>query len=510
MSEHPRLGRAGPASTTLLTLLALLAVPAAPAATPALDAELDRILALLPGRYAGDAPDPRDPAGLQRRPLQHKIARIEAPQFGGDTVFYHQISRDGLDSPTPFQQKIYVFDRSPGRSVNRMRSFVFRPGQGFANLERDPAAQKSLDPAALMNFPEACAIRWSRGDTEGSFVARVRREDCSYESAAFRQSISPELTYVLSAGSFGIEDLLYGVDGKPLFPPTGLLTAARLPAAAPARTLAEVLAASQPADWRPLDAERTLYLELDAGRVVFELAPAFAPRHVENLRALVAARWFDGLAITRVQDNFVAQWGDPDGTRAIVGAASRVAPEFARAWSADLPFTVLPDPDGYAPQVGFVEGFAAAGDRKAGQAWLAHCYGSLGVGRDNSADSGSGAELYVVIGHAPRQLDRNITLVGRALRGMELLASLPRGTGPMGFYEKPEQRVPIRRVRLAAELPVAERSPLEVLRTDTDTFAALVEARRNRRDDWYLVPAGHIDLCSVPLPVRETVNGTSP
>jgi len=107
-----------------------------------------------------------------------------------------------------------------------------------------------------------------------------------------------------------------------------------------------------------------------------------------------------------------------------------------------------------------------------------------------------------VIGHAPRQLDRNIALVGRVVQGMELLSVLPRGTGPLGFYEQPGQHVPITSVRVAADVPEAERSRLEVLRTDTATFAALVEARRNRRDDWYKVPAGYIDLCNVPLPVR--------
>jgi peptidylprolyl isomerase len=57
-------------------------------------------------------------------------------------------------------------------------------------------------------------------------------------------------------------------------------------------------------------------------------------------------------------------------------------------------------------------------------------------------------------------------------------------------------------VRLATEVPAAERTRLEVLRTDTPTFTALVESRRNRHDDWYLAPAGYIELCNVPLPVR--------
>ena len=120
-----------------------------------------------------------------------------------------------------------------------------------------------------------------------------------------------------------------------------------------------------------------------------------------------------------------------------------------------------------------------------------------------AADSGSGTELYVVIGHAPRQLDRNVTVVGRVLRGIELLASLPRGTGAMGFYDPPSERIPIRSVRLASDLPSEARTPLEVLRTDTPSFQALIESRRNRPDEWYLHQSDHIDLCNVPIPVRD-------
>lgn len=268
------------------------------------------------------------------------------------------------------------------------------------------------------------------------------------------------------------------------------------------RTMADVLAASTATDWRPLDPQNTLYLQLASGRVVIELAPAFAPEHVANLRTLARQGYFDGLAIVRSQDNFVVQWGDPDGNRALGDARATLPPEFSVPLRADLPFTRLPDPDGYAPEVGFSQGFPAARDPVARQAWLAHCYGMVGAGRGNEPESGNGTELYVVTGHAPRQLDRNIALVGRVVQGMELLSVLPRGTGPLGFYEHPAQHVPILSVRLAADVPEAERLRLEVLRTDTATFAALVEARRNRRDDWYKVPAGHIDLCNVPLPAR--------
>src|SRR5687767_10021007 len=77
-------------------------------------------------------------------------------------------------------------------------------------------------------------------------------------------------------------------------------------------TLASLLAASQPAEWRPLDPENTLYLDLPAGRVVLELFPAMAPGHVANVKALAREGYFDGLTLNRAQDNYVAQWGDPD------------------------------------------------------------------------------------------------------------------------------------------------------------------------------------------------------
>ncbi len=266
-------------------------------------------------------------------------------------------------------------------------------------------------------------------------------------------------------------------------------------------TEARVLAESKPSDWRPLDPENTLYLQLPAGRVIVELAPRFAPQYVANIKKLARERYFDGLPIERVQDDFVVQWGDPDHTRPL-GSAERALPAEFIVSSKDVPFTALPDPDTYAPEVGFAGEFPAARDPKIGREWLVHCYGMVGAGRGDDVDSGNGSELYAVIGQAPRQLDRNVALVGRVVQGMELLSSLPRGSGPLGFYTPRERRVPIESIRVAADVPAGQRSHLEVLRTDTQTFAALVGARRNRRDAWYKVPAGRIDVCNVPIPVR--------
>lgn len=288
-------------------------------------------------------------------------------------------------------------------------------------------------------------------------------------------------------------------------------TAATAPAPAKPLSVGEILAGSPDSDWRTPDAANTLYMDLAAGRVVIELAPQFAPEHVANIRALARQQFWDGLSIYRAQDNFVVQFGDPDAgepsARSLGDAKRHLPAEFERP-AKGLTFTKLPDADGWAPAVGFADGFPAAQDPATGNAWMAHCYGALGAGRDMAADSSNGAELYVAIGQSPRQLDRNITLVGRVIRGMELLSATPRGPEPMGVYADPAQRTPLVSIRLASELPAAQREHLQLLRTDSATFAAVTEARRNRRDDWYKASVGHIDLCNVPLPSRETPAGS--
>lgn len=270
-------------------------------------------------------------------------------------------------------------------------------------------------------------------------------------------------------------------------------------------TMANVLKSSKPSDWRRLEPNNTIYMQLESGRVVIELAPAFSPQHVANIRTMVKAKYFDGLAILRSQENYVVQWGDPKagetGAKSLGAAKSKLKGELYRS-AKGLAFTALASRDAYADEIGFSGGLPVGRDSPTGRAWLAHCYAMVGAGRDMGADSGNGAELYVVIGHAPRHLDRNVTLVGRVVEGMQHLSTLPRGTGDLGFYEKPEQRVAIKSIRLAADVPLKERAALEVMRTDTTTFKKLIEARRTRREDWFVDSVGRIGLCNVPLPVR--------
>ncbi|SHG38040.1 peptidylprolyl isomerase [Massilia sp. CF038] len=273
----------------------------------------------------------------------------------------------------------------------------------------------------------------------------------------------------------------------------------------PRPTVADVVKGAPASDWRALDPDNTLYLQTAAGRVVIELAPGFAPMHVANIKALAREHYFDGLAVIRSQDNYVVQWGDADekNPKPVKTAKSALAAEFTIPVKNDKGFTRLAERDVYAAQVGHSNGFPVARDPKAGVAWMAHCYGVVGVGRDSDAGSGSGTSLYAVNGHAPRHLDRNITMVGRVVSGMPLLSTLPRGTGPLGFYEKPEQATPILAVSIAADVPEAERSKLEVMRTDSASFQAVINAQRNRGGPWTKYAPGHVELCNVTIPVRE-------
>jgi peptidylprolyl isomerase len=298
--------------------------------------------------------------------------------------------------------------------------------------------------------------------------------------------------------------------------------------AAARATPSDIVAAAPAADWARITPTDILVMDLapDAKgrtrRVVIQLIPApFSQGWTGNIRKLVAARWFDGIAVVRVQDNYVVQWGDPDGETPgkakALPAGMQTVPErdyvrpvdqgllhaFKQLNDGEANRTVLSptNPDAYLRN-GFTllyHGWPIATEGR--NAWPLHCYGMVGVGRNLSPDAGTGAELYTVIGQAPRQLDRNIALVGRVIFGMEHLSSLPRGTGPLGFYETPGERTPIVSVRMGDQVP--DLPAYEYLSTESASFAAYADKRANRKDDFYITPAGGVDVCNVPVPIRE-------
>ena len=331
----------------------------------------------------------------------------------------------------------------------------------------------------------------------------------------------------------------------------------------------EIVAGAPANDWVAIDAEDLLVMTLAPDRdgnerkVVIQLMPApFSQGWVENIRALARAKWYDGISVNRVQDNYVVQWGDPghdnpegEGieTKPLTEGLNVMSDEdytldfdagmFTHIWSANgrersvQELTPRPSPgknwngfdDPYARAFSFVGSFPVAASTsfkrttQRGQntftgesvpivkdivspdeVWPIHCYAMVGVGRNYSPDAGSGAELYTVIGHAPRHLDRNIALAGQVISGMEHLSSLTRGSGVLGFYTEEEAafRTPILSIRVGSDLPEGERPHFEYLDTTTQTFVEYAKARSNRRDPFFIVPAGGADVCNIPVPVR--------
>jgi peptidylprolyl isomerase len=308
----------------------------------------------------------------------------------------------------------------------------------------------------------------------------------------------------------------------------------------PALAPSEIVASAPVADWVRIAPADLMVMELAPDskgrgrRVVIQLMPSpFSQGWVGNIRKLVAARWYDGVSVNRVQDNYVTQWGDaegedpkkakklPEGLEVLTQAAYASCLSKWQAQNAQrdadrqskqvvgepLPVNVEAYPashsrDAYVAWVDFYSGWpvATSGYSWDQTWWPVHCYGMVGVGRGLSPDTGSGAELYTVIGHAPRHLDRNIALVGRVIEGMEHLSSLPRGTEVLGFYKTAEERTPIMSVQMGNE--VNGLPPFEYLSTESDSFARYADARANRRDAFFNVPAGGADICNIPVPVR--------
>ncbi|MGV6801879.1 MAG: peptidylprolyl isomerase [bacterium] len=267
------------------------------------------------------------------------------------------------------------------------------------------------------------------------------------------------------------------------------------------RASSEILAKSSEQDWRKPFAQNTLYMTLPQGLVVIELYPDLAPQHVAQVQTLVREGYYDGLSFYRVIEGFVAQGGDADGEKDKGSAAANLPAEFDHAWNESLPFVPLGNADGYSDQAGFINGFPAARDTQEGRVWLTHCSGAFAFGRDTPKDSAS-TEFYITL-QPQRYLDRNLTVFGRVIWGMEHIQAIPRGEHGNGGAIKDQSRwTPIKSVRLAADIDEEARLPLELFDTNSPLFPEYLDARRNRPEDFFYFRPDYIDLCQVPLPVR--------
>ncbi|WP_183982470.1 peptidylprolyl isomerase [Sphingomonas jinjuensis] len=254
------------------------------------------------------------------------------------------------------------------------------------------------------------------------------------------------------------------------------------------------------ADWRAIPDDELLVITLGNGkRVVVRLAAALAPQHVANIRTLAKTRWWDGASVYRVQENWVAQWGDATEKKPLpAGVTDRPAAEFDIP--AFAPAVRMTRADPYSTASGITaEGWPVATDGKA--AWLTHCYGMVGVARDALPSTGSGAELFTPIGQSARRLDRNYTVVGRIVEGMQYFSGLPRSDAPLGVYATEGERLPIVTVRLASDMPATERPHYQYRAADNPRFAAAVRRRENPEAP--TVSLGGAAVCDVLPAVRK-------
>jgi peptidylprolyl isomerase len=261
---------------------------------------------------------------------------------------------------------------------------------------------------------------------------------------------------------------------------------------------------------RTVDPQNLVLIDTKYGEVDVELAPEFAPKHAERLRALIGAHFYDGKSFYRVVDGFVAQGGAGEGTAATGGAKHD---ELTKQWQPlkaefDAPvggtFTPLGSPDLFAPEVGHIDGFPVARDPKDKRMWLIHCPGTFAFARDNGPDTAT-TEFYIVIGEAPRRLDRDLTAFGRVISGMQYLQKLQRGDPDIdnGVIHKPTTPGRIVRMRLAADMPQKDRPSFAVIRTDTPAFEKVKEERRHPTSPFYFrKPPPILDVCLVPVKVR--------
>ena len=262
---------------------------------------------------------------------------------------------------------------------------------------------------------------------------------------------------------------------------------------------ADILAASTPSDWRTLDPENLLYIELERGRVVVALSGELAQDHVAQVKTLAREGFYDGLSFYRVIEGFVAQGGDLFSDRDTGTAAETMKAEFDEPLTDAIVFTPLPDADGYAARIGFVDGLPAGVDAQGAAVWHLHCAGAFAFGRNEGRDTAA-TEFYITL-QPQRYLDRNLTVFGRVVEGMEHVQALRR----VAPAQTPEGDLgeTIVSIRIAADLPQGERKPLEMLDPSTQTFAAYVEARRNRPEAFFYHRPDYIDICQIPMPVRE-------
>lgn len=257
-------------------------------------------------------------------------------------------------------------------------------------------------------------------------------------------------------------------------------------------------------EWRTVPADNLLVIDTTKGRILVEMIPEIAPGHVERMRLLARAAFFDNLKWHRVIDYFMAQTGDPLGTGDGQSAWPDLKAEFTFRRGPETPFQPVAAPSG--ALVGFLHALpvqtqpdalmAQTGDHKV-HGWGLYCPGVAGMARDDNPDSAN--SQFFIMRQAYPSLDKRYTVWGVAVSGLDVVRTLNFGTDASGMVAQPDLMT---RVRIAADLPEADRPVVQVLDTASPRFRDLVQqARASHGADF--------SVCDVTLPVQVSGGATS-
>lgn len=279
-----------------------------------------------------------------------------------------------------------------------------------------------------------------------------------------------------------------------------LIAALSLLAAAPVLAQEATPAPAAPAasEWRTVAPENLLIIDTTKGRILVELAPIAAPKHVERIRMLAQRGFYDGIVWHRVIDWFMAQTGDPLGTGDGQSPYPDLEGEFTFRRDGTMPFVAVARPMG--GEVGFINSLpvqtqpdaamALTGDGKV-HGWGLYCPGVAGMARGDDNDSAN--SQFFLMRQAYPALEKRYTVWGAVVSGLDVVRALKVGDGDNGAVTSEPDRMT--RVRVAADLPEAERPVVQVLAARSATFGSLVEAARRAR-------GADFSACDVQLPVQ--------
>jgi peptidylprolyl isomerase len=248
-------------------------------------------------------------------------------------------------------------------------------------------------------------------------------------------------------------------------------------------------------DWTPLDPSETLVVDTTKGRIVVAMRPEFAPQAVERVKRLAREGVYDGLLFHRVIEGFVDQTGNPNNRDGGTSAYPDLPPEFSFRLPAEAkPTIVTYRSDGVEGFLGAspIAGVSAAEQGRSSdprlRAWGAYCAGTAGMGRQAAIDTAN-SEIFFMRAPA-RRLDHDYAVWGQVVQGLDVVRAINVGEPP----KDPDRML---KVRLAADLPPAERPHLELLNPHGALFRARLAAVRGRM-------GGAFTVCDMAMPSRAT------